>query len=253
MLFIAAIAAITSCKKDDPKPIATTQAACIKTGFKSYFNGSQTGTKTYVYNSNDLLVEEIGFDNDGAKTDSVHKTYDNKNNLTRSYYYSFSFGVSQTQKWSYYPDGKVKQYEFAIDGNVSTTDEYFYNKRGDIDSILSVTNGEPYKQYYLYENDTLKIIERYDEFGNLAESENYSYIGSTTTIITLDEQGQTRSRVEILYDEMGNQTEWRLYNGFGQLSIQRYLEYDEKGNNTKVTDIYGRSVYVYETTWQCSN
>lgn len=253
MLMIAAIAVLSSCKKDDPKPNVTQQSSCIKTGLQSYFNGSPTGTKSYVYNSKGLLVEEIGFDNDGEKTDSVHNTYDNKNNITISFYYNFLFDISQVQTWSYYPDGKIKYYEFAIDGNVSTTNEYFYNKRGDIDSILSVINAEPYKNYFFYENDTLKVTERHDKFGTIVESEKYSYKGSTTTIINLDDQGKTSSTVEIMYDEMGNQIEWRLYNSLGQKTIQRYLEYDEKGNNTKVTDIYGQSIYVYETTWQCSN
>ena len=252
MMFLA----LSACKKnEDPVPDSNQHTVdnCIKTGTERFINGSSIETRSYIYNSKNLLIEEKGINTEGKKTDSVQYTYDNNNRLASFYSYQFSTGISQSYKWMYYPDGKVKWDQSSYNGNVSVTNEYFYNDNGKIDSIHSVSStGTPSYQKYFYSNDTLKKVTRFDGSGNVIRTRNYSYNGNSTTIHVRDAQGNLSYSEEFKKDISGKEIERSQYNELGILLFTRLTEYDGNGNIIRVKEVYPQQVYDQVTTWKCN-
>ena len=256
LALIISLIVISSCKKKDdpaPKNENNTGIDCIMIGSERFYNGNLIGRRSYIYNTKDLLTDEIGFNEFGAKTDTVHYTYDNKNNLLSSYVYNFSVGFSQGHEWSYFPDGKVKWDQLSFNGKITVTNTYFYNPNGYIDSIKSISNGTPVREIFYYQNDTLLSRVKSDETGSIIRLFTYKYNGNITTITTVDGQAQPIKSENIEYDGKGREIVYKQYNGDGTLSFTRNTDYDAKGNIVNVTEIYDQDVYNLETTWKCKS
>jgi antitoxin component YwqK of YwqJK toxin-antitoxin module len=160
--------------------------------------------------------------------------------------------VTQEQIWDYNPNGKIQKYQLIVNGQLSTSQLYYYSRSGDIDSIRSFTGGETWNDVYTYEDGKLKVITTFTDVDEIFETKEYSYTSLVTTIERRDPDGILLSTTEITNNERGQEITWQLRDADGIVTIKRTTEYDQKGNIITVTDDYaGFGTYKYTSTWKC--
>jgi hypothetical protein len=253
LFVLLALIIVSSCKESE-SPIPNNQSTieCIKEHTLIYFNGAEIGTKRFVYDQNKLLEDELTFNPQNELTDSVHHSYDNNEQIIRSYYYNIVYDITQVQRWDHNGEGNVTSYELEVNGSVTSTQQYFYNPKGNLDSVNLVYNGVPTRQLYTYKSDALVLITTIDEQGSLSHTDSYNYLPLKTTIVRRDADNSFISAFEIITNESGQEVKWRQIEANGTASISRSTEYDDNGNIVKITDDYGsHGIYEYVTTWIC--
>jgi hypothetical protein len=252
ILSILLLMLVSSCKEESIIREEQAHAECMRTETTVSRDGIASGKVTFQYNDAQLLTTEMSYNDLDMLTDSHHHSYNSEKQLIRSYYYSFPYNITQVQTWKYNTAGKIKYYDLEVNGTITGTHKYYYNQNGDLDSVMSVSSEVPTKDVYAYQNNILKQITTFDEYENIIRTNDYTYTGSTTTIVKRDSDKNLVSTTVIETNEGGQQINWKLLDMDGNATITRITSYDEKGNIIKVTDNYGmHGVYEYLTSWKC--
>ena len=105
-----------------------------------------------------------------------------------------------------------------------------------------------YRTRITYHNGNLKIVEEYDEFGNLTSEQNlgnsgytckyeYDAYGNLTKEIKIGTDGASQGGYEYEYDSAGNQTRKIYIDSAGNPGIVHEYTYDPNGNLLKDTEV----------------
>lgn len=164
---------------------------------------------TYVYDSNNNIIEANTFDSENRLTNIQANQYDeNRNNIEMS---TKTPGSENGWKnvYKYNPDNKkIEQFRYKPDGSLKDRRTYSYNKNGH----------ENIQFIFKPDGSFTKFVSEYDEMNNLSIQNWYN-----------EQNEQThQTSFEYLYDKNGNWiTKKRSSNGEMGMIWERQIEYYE--------------------------
>ena len=196
----------------------------------------------YEYDSNGNRTKDTSYDNDGQLKSWYDYAYDSYGNRIRSseyrvqngqvepgltYTYEYNSNAVRIKDAAYRSDGtlnyeneysdngtilRMRYYDDA--GNISSSYEYEYNEKGQIERVLSCSNGEIiYSATYEY---------------------GYDMSGNIIAITCTDDISRTKELVEFYYDNDWNLTKSKNTNANGNYVITEYQTVDfEKKDDQK--------------------
>lgn len=254
---VITIALMFASCKDDTQPLPDEGRSgadkCLKLETVVWQGENPIGSTIYRYDENDRVEVEITVDGDDVRTDSVHYTYNSDGQVVRRYSYNITNGFQQAHTYEYDQSGNLIVQEYTINRLIASRLELYRGDNDQLDSVYVIANGNLTKNYYIYENDTLRAISEYDGSGNFLTQRVYTYTSHSTEMKTLNPMDAVTGRIVTLYDDEGREVEWKSYNEMGEMTNARFTEYDNKGNIIKVINEYvGLGTYIYETAWSCA-
>lgn len=211
----------------------------------------------YTLDENNQAVKTTYF-KDSVPGLEIHQTYQNKKLINLKAYNDGQ--CTNTEHHTY--DEKGNQISFALlDEKGDTTEKRLsaYNDKGKVTDIKIWQNGEYQgRSHYSYPDKSTTKVEQFDAAGVLSSFEINKYNNKEALLENLeyDAQGKLTKKSINEYDEWGNNTLRRTFNGEGEEELYNFMlyryRYDEKGNWTQKIEFLhnGNTLDVVKRTFE---
>ena len=182
------------------------------------------------------------------------KEFDHNGNVIKEEYYrrgdinqELSYKYNQNQDKTEYVNYSVEEDEVRFKQTID------YNSQGKKIRERRFNGSEHRVIDYQYNNaGKLTNIIKKDRQGNLVQKRVFSYDGNTANIRVLNNKGQLISRVVNKYDNNGNLIENLEYNPDGQRT--KKISYKFNGNNKKIEETkYQKGNFIYRKEFAYNN
>lgn len=220
--------------------------------YETFLLNSEGGKSTYIYDSNNQLIQEKYEDKGAAKTVIVHKyTYNDKKQLVKEEKESDSEMFQKTKD--------LKLYEYDANGNlIKKTEEGHFNN--EVKTYTYDKNNKLIKEGSSKLKPNEGTVYEYDNRGNKIKMgivpDNggfmvYKYNNLNQLIEAIGYKGKNKSddRTTYKYNEEGRITEEKHYNLYGYDDVERLTsittwEYDQYQNITKEEKYLGGGTHI---------
>tara|TARA_R110001583_G_scaffold6249_5_gene32213 strand:- start:1544 stop:2614 length:1071 start_codon:yes stop_codon:yes gene_type:complete len=194
--------------------------------------GNETWAIINTYDKKGNMTESISYVNQSIESKATAEYNEFSKLITRSRYYGENDKPYETQTYIYDENNRIKK--LIIGGDIY---EYFYSKKGVLNQMNRLINGNQLVQSTFY-NDKEKIIKKltYDYNKNITSTGSYIYDRNSNLInyTSIDGDGIIKNATETKYNNKNLVLEEIKYKGKKEVSRKEVSEYDKKGKLTLV-------------------